>query len=71
MTKQIDVRGLSCPQPVILARKAIQTGDYPIEVLVDSVASRDNIRRMAEGNRCRVQVETLQDEFVLTINPNG
>ena len=67
MTKQVDARGLSCPQPVILTRKAIQASEFPIEVLVDTVTSRENVQRMAEKAGCRVQVKEAGDEFKLTI----
>ena len=40
MTYTVDARGLSCPQPVILARRAIEAGKFPIEVLVGTVTSR-------------------------------
>ncbi len=33
MNKLVDARGLSCPQPVMLAQKAIEEGVFPIEVL--------------------------------------
>ena len=48
MAHTVDARGLSCPQPVILARNAIKTGEFPIEVLVETVTSRENVRRAAE-----------------------
>jgi len=67
MMIEVDVRGLSCPQPVILTRRAIQAGKFPIEVLVETVTSRENVRRMAEKAGLRVQVEELGDEFRLTI----
>jgi len=67
MTKQVDARGLSCPQPVILARQAIEASAFPIEVLVETVTSRENVRRMAEKAGCKVQVEEMGDEFKLTI----
>ena len=67
MTQAVDARGLSCPQPVILARKAIAEGRFPIEVLVDSVTSRDNVRRMAERQGCTVQVQQSGDEFRLML----
>ena len=67
MTDEVDARGLSCPQPVILARKAIQEGNFPIEVLVETVTSRENVRRMAEKVGCQVQVEETGGEFKLTI----
>ena len=63
----VDARGLSCPQPVILARKGIEAGQFPIEVLVDSVTSRENVRRMAEKAGCKVVVTQAGDEFTLTL----
>jgi len=67
MTVTVDARGLSCPQPVILARKAINEGVLPIEVLVDSVTSRENVRRAAEKAGLQVRVEETGDEFKLTL----
>jgi TusA-related sulfurtransferase len=67
MASTVDARGLSCPQPVILARKAIQAGGFPIEVRVETVTSRENVRRAAEKLGCTVQVEELGDEFKLTL----
>lgn len=67
MAHTVDARGLSCPQPVIMARTAIQAGKFPIEVLVETVTSRENVRRAAEKLGCKVQVEDLGDEFRLTL----
>ena len=67
MAHTVDARGLSCPQPVILARNAIQAGKFPIEVLVETVTSRENVRRAAEKLGCAVQIEDLGDEFKLTL----
>jgi TusA-related sulfurtransferase len=66
--KSVDARGLSCPQPVILARKAIDDGQFPIEVLVESVTSRENVRRMAEKAGCTVAIVGMGDEFKLTLS---
>jgi len=63
----VDARGLSCPQPVILTRKAIKAGGFPIEVLVETVTSRENVRRAAEKLGCRVDVEATGNEFKLTV----
>jgi tRNA 2-thiouridine synthesizing protein A len=67
MTKKVDARGFSCPQPVIMTRKAIQAGEFPIEVLVETVTSRENVRRASEKLGCQVKVEEMGDEFKLTI----
>lgn len=65
--KTVDARGLSCPQPVLLTRKAIEAGQFPIEVVVESVTSRENVRRMAENAGCTVAVSEIGDEFKLTL----
>jgi TusA-related sulfurtransferase len=67
MGHEVDARGLSCPQPVILARNAIKTSEFPIEVLVETVTSRENVRRAAERLGCTVLVDDIGDEFRLTL----
>ena len=68
MTRTIDARGLSCPQPVIMARRAITDGIFPIELLVETATSRDNVYRMAEKSGCKVNVANeADDEYKLTI----
>ena len=68
MIKTIDARGLSCPQPVIMARRAITDGIFPIELLVETATSRDNVCRMAEKSGCKVNIANVaDDEFKLTI----
>lgn len=67
MATTVDARGLSCPQPVILAKKAIEEGKWPVEVWVDSATSRENVRRMAEKAGLQVRVESIGDEFKLII----
>jgi tRNA 2-thiouridine synthesizing protein A len=68
MAHTVDARGLSCPQPVILTRNAIKAGDFPIEVLVETVTSRENVKRAAEKLGCTVQVEEVGEEFKLAIS---
>jgi len=68
MATLVDARGLSCPEPVIRARRAIEAGAFPIDVLVDTVTSRENVRRMAEKAGLHVRVEKIGDEFKLIIS---
>jgi len=67
MSTNVDARGLSCPQPVILTRQAINRGQYPIMVQVDTVTSRENVRRMAEKQGCTVVWRESGDGFELTL----
>lgn len=46
--KTIDARGLACPQPVVLAKKAIEEDPAAVvAVIVDSETARDNVLRFA------------------------
>jgi tRNA 2-thiouridine synthesizing protein A len=67
MKKTIDARGLSCPQPVIMATQAIKEGQFPIEILVDTVTARENVRRASERVGLKIVVQESEDEFTLTI----
>jgi len=62
MTTTVDARGLACPQPVILTRKAMQQTDQ-IQTLVDSETSMTNVSRMAKKAGWQVNVVPLDDEY--------
>ena len=64
----VDARGLGCPQPVILATKAIERHDR-IVVLVDNETAVENVKRMGTKNGCDVTVEQKQDgTFALSLS---
>jgi len=57
-TKTVDARGLSCPQPVLLTRRAISgLAKGVVEVLVDSGTSRDNVIRCAQSAGWTVMIQ--------------
>lgn len=66
MTKEIDARGLACPQPVILTRKALAESSQVVTI-VDSKTSRDNVRRMAEKANRTVTVDEREGLYYLRI----
>ncbi len=68
MSDIIDARGLSCPQPVILSKNAVKKGTFPVEVLVDTTVSCENVKRMAEKDGCKVIVEVECNEFKIIID---
>ena len=44
----VDARGLSCPQPVLETKAVLESaGGGPVEVLVDTVTSRENVLRLS------------------------
>lgn len=67
MAKEVDARGLSCPQPVYLTLKAIEEGKFPIRVTVDNATAKANIRRMAQGKKLNASVEEKGEDFIITL----
>ncbi len=55
----LDARGLSCPEPVLRARRAIAAlaAQGELEVSVDTVTARENVSRTARSLGCQVRVE--------------
>ncbi|MCS7286772.1 MAG: sulfurtransferase-like selenium metabolism protein YedF [Anaerolineae bacterium] len=60
MAKVIDARGLSCPQPVLLTRKAMAEAGELI-VIVDNVTARENISHLARKQGFTVTVDEKSD----------
>jgi selenium metabolism protein YedF len=59
LSEIVDARGLACPQPVILTRRAMSESDaLSITTIVDDDAACQNVSRMAA--RAGYQVETEQ-----------
>lgn len=67
MAKEIDVRGLSCPQPVFLVKKAIDAGEKEIVATCDDKVARDNIKRLVENYEYDLNIEEKDKEFILKI----
>ena len=61
--KRVDARGLSCPEPVIRAKNAMESGDKEYEILVDNVVAKENVSRFAlhQGYKVSVKEEDEDD----------
>lgn len=70
MAHIVDTRGLPCPQPMILTRKALEA--HPeVTTIVDSETSRENVTRMAEKAGHTVEVERREDGTYIHIRKGG
>lgn len=63
----VDARGFSCPEPVIMARKALMTKESAYTVLVDNVASRENVTRFAEHQGYTVSLSEADGVYTLSL----
>ncbi len=54
--KIVDARGLSCPQPVVLTKKALED-NARVTTIVDNETALENVKRLAGKFGCAVTVE--------------
>ena len=62
--KIVDARGFSCPQPVMMTKKALDgLSGGEVEVLVDTVTSRENVLRFARNAGWAGEAEPFEGGF--------
>ena len=63
----VDARGRSCPEPVIMTKRALDQLGNRAMVLVDNQVAVDNITRFADSRGLKVLVKEKDGDFELTI----
>jgi len=65
--KEIDARGLACPKPVVLTKKAMADNDQ-ILTIVDNKMASENVAKLARKMKAEVTiVEEAEDYFKIMI----
>lgn len=64
----VDARGCSCPEPVIMIKKALASKESRYEMLVDSKNALENVKRFVQGEGYNVEVTEENNEFKLVIS---
>ncbi len=72
--KEINVKGLPCPQPVIKTKEALESINIgeQIKVLLDNETSLKNVQKFvsAQGHKI-VSVEEKENEYIIIIEKTG
>ena len=68
---KLDVRGMACPLPVVQVKRALESAQGELHVLLDDGAPRENVKRFAQGRGYQVHEEPLEDGFAFTITGPG
>jgi tRNA 2-thiouridine synthesizing protein A len=69
---EVDVRGYSCPIPVVKTKKAMEANPKDtLTVLIETAVSKENVSRLAESRGYAVKTEEVSGEYRLTLTPPG
>jgi selenium metabolism protein YedF len=63
----LDCRGLACPQPVILTKKALDQLPAEMTVLVDNLAAKENVAKFASTAGYGVSIEQVEGNYRLRL----
>lgn len=63
----LDARGYSCPEPVIMLKKAMESPETEYEMMVDNRASLENVTWFAKHNGYEVEAKQKGDDYALRI----
>ena len=65
--KIVDARGLSCPEPIMLADEAVKTGEFPVKILVSEPHQMDNIMNFLANRGKKLTANPAGSEFEIVI----
>ncbi len=65
--KEVDARGLSCPEPIMMTAEALKSAGEPIRVLVSEPVQKTNVEKYALSQKKKVTANETADGFELII----
>lgn len=70
--KEVDCRGLACPQPVINTKRALESIESgKLITIVDNDVAKENVSLFARNAGCQVDVEPKEGHYFITITKNN
>ncbi|MBP2639277.1 MAG: preprotein translocase subunit TatB [Firmicutes bacterium] len=67
MLKTLDLRGLSCPIPLIQTKNALENA-AEVQVTVDEPVAKENILKFAKARNLQAQCSVNDGEYTITIH---
>ena len=66
MGKVVDARGLTCPQPVIMTKKAMEEpGGEELTTIVNQMVALENVSKLAQSQGYEFEVKQEDDDYYI------
>lgn len=62
---RIDTCGMSCPQPVLMTKKALEKAPEGADIIVDNNTARENVTRFLKNAGYTVSISENEDTFII------
>ena len=63
---QIDARGMSCPQPVLMAKQALESHPEELKIIVDNNTAKINVCRFLRNASYKIYIDEAEDSYMLS-----
>lgn len=63
---KIDTCGMSCPQPVLMTKKALDKNPDGIDIIVDNNTAKENVKRFLKKSGYKSEIEEENDTFIIS-----
>lgn len=63
----VDTRGLSCPEPVLLTKKALAQGADKYSILIDNPTALGNVSRFLKRSGKGFEVKEQAGEYIIEV----
>ncbi|MCT4507779.1 MAG: sulfurtransferase TusA family protein [Tepidibacter sp.] len=62
---KVDVRGMSCPQPVLITKNAVNSNPKEVEIIADDNTAVNNISRFLKSSGYKYEVKEIKDDYII------
>ena len=69
MSVKVDARGLSCPQPVMLALKALSANNEALLIEVDHETAAENVERACREKGRQTNIVKTASGYSVEVSP--
>lgn len=63
--EKVDARGMFCPQPVLMAKKAIERSSEGIDILVDNNTAKNNVTRFLKNQGYKLEYKNEGEDILI------
>lgn len=65
--KEVDARGLSCPEPIMLTAEALKSANGPVKVLVSEPHQKTNVEKLVKDRGKKTTTKEIDTGFEIVI----
>ncbi|MBC8589857.1 sulfurtransferase TusA family protein [Wansuia hejianensis] len=63
--EKIDTCGMSCPQPVLMTKNALDNNPNGVDIIVDNNTAKGNVERFLKHSGYSISVKQREDIFII------